>query len=238
MNYNRPKTSSLNPVRFAFVALSLLLITACEQNRKPEATKSPFSRADFSGNWEMNFGLNDSVEAKLENYFYRMRKAAERQAGGVERRTSAQQGYIGSGSTVIAMARFVEQITRTQVISIEQPHSDIHIDREGTFSLDCQFGEDGLQTYSNLFGEEACGWIRHHLVFRLSLPEGLKIQHRLTLSSDGQQMNIATTMTSDKAPEPFTLNRAYMRFEGLPENYQCEQTVTRGKVCSLATGTR
>ncbi|TQV85141.1 hypothetical protein FKG94_02840 [Exilibacterium tricleocarpae] len=188
----------------------------------------------------MDYSLNDDVRAKLDNYFYRMRRAAERQdpQRGLERRGMIIGGYAGSAATVVDMARFVEQITRITTMDIEQTYDSISIEREGTFSLDCRFDDSKQQTHDNPFGKELCGWDGHQLVFYLSLPGGMDLQQRLTLSRDGRQMNVATTLRLDQAPEPFTLNRAYMRFEGLPNHYNCEQTVTRGKVCSLATDTQ
>ena len=218
---------------------ALLLSSACGHNpRQSEAFRQPV-RADFSGAWEMDYSLNDDVRARLENYLYRLRKAAERQSTqrGIEVRGGIPGGYSGSAATVADMARFVEQVSRITVIEIAQTYDTVHIEREGTFSLDCHFGDDRPQTHDNRFGREICGWDGHQLVFRLSLPEGMVLQHRLTLSADGQQMNIATTLRLQQAPEPFTLNRAYMRFDGLPRNFNCEQTVSRGKVCSLSAGT-
>lgn len=232
---NRSVLTGLSRVSIMLITISLLLV-ACSQSPEKASSRPPL-RGDFSGNWEMDYSLNDSVEARLENYFYRLRKAMARknnQSGG-ERSSGLSVGGSRVASTVFSMARFVEQISRTVVLDIEQTYNAIHIDREDTFSLDCYFGENGLHVYENMFGEEICGWDGHQLIFQLSLPEGLKVQHRLTLSSDGEQLNIATTLISDKAPEPFTLNRAYMRFEKSPERFRCEQTVTRGKVCTLSS---
>ena len=226
------KTRRLQYTAATLIVAGSLLLAACTQQPQPQQNFRQPVRADFSGSWEMDYSLNDDVQSRLENYFYRMRRAAERQnpQRGLDRRI----GPPGGASTVVAMARFVEQITRIVVMDIEQTYNAIHIDREGTFSLDCEFGDDKPQIYENRFGTEVCGWDGHQLVFRLSLPEGMSLQHRLTLSRDGQQMNIATTVMLAQAPEPFTLNRAYMRFEGLPQ-HNCEQTVSRGKVCSLAS---
>ncbi len=239
MAANTRKTHMMKSSLSIVVALGIVLASACAQNHKSQVFRAAL-RSDFSGAWEMDYSLNDSVQAKVNNYLYRMRKEAQRQSPhpGMDSQTTPLKGYSGYAATLVAMAQFVEEITRIAVINIEQSYNAIHIEREGTFSFDCQFDDDSLQSYDTVFGKEVCGWDGHQLVFLLRLPEGVTLQHRLTLSSDGQQMNVATTVMSGKAFEPFTLNRAYMRFDGVPKNYHCEQTVTKGKVCSLAPATK
>ncbi len=200
----------------------------------PLAKNAMVLPANFNGSWEMDYVLNDSVEAKLDTYFYRMRRRMERQSG---RQMESERGTASvnqrSAQTVLAMAQFVEKISRPQVMDIEQTVSDIRVEREGTFALTCQFGDRAMQALDNPFGTEVCGWDGHQLVFQLRLPEGLVVQQRLTLSQDGQQINVATTMMSDQAPEPFTLNRSYSKFDKRHQGFECEQTVRKGKVCTL-----
>ncbi len=140
-------------ITITLIIVSVLLV-ACSQSPEKTRKRLPL-RGDFSGSWEMDYSLNDSVEARLENYFYRLRKAMSRnnsQSGG-ERSSGISMGGSRVASTVFSMARFVEQISRTVVLDIEQTYNAIHIDREDTFSLDCYFGEDGLHVYENMFGK-------------------------------------------------------------------------------------
>ena len=214
------------------IAMTLLL-SACQSNELQTPTRK-IVRADFSGSWEMDFSLNDSVEAKLDAYFYRLRRQLARQSNNRQYESRADIPINNSTArTVIAMAQFVERISRTQVMDISQTYADIVIERENTFTLNCEFAEAGLQVRNNPFGTEVCGWDGHQLIFHLKLPEGLAVQHRMTLSSDGSQLNVATTMISDRAPEPFTLNRSYSKFERRDRGYECEQTVEKGKVCRV-----
>ncbi|WP_439133350.1 hypothetical protein [Pseudomaricurvus sp.] len=193
-------------------------------------------RTDLSGSWEMDYSLNDSVEGKLDAYFYRMRRTLSRQSDGRQlERGSMPSIHPGTAQTVIAMAQFVERISRVQVMDIEQTYTDIRVDREGTFSLDCDFPSQGLEQTDNPFATEVCGWDGHQLVFQLRLPEGLLVQQRFSLAASGDQINVATTMMSDRAPEPFTLNRSYSRFDKRSRGYTCEQTVSKGKVCTLTS---
>lgn len=211
------------------------LLVGC-QSQQGEIKARKAMRADFSGNWEMDYSLNDSVEAKLDAYFYRMRRSVSRQADGRQFESGrAAPINPGTAQTVLAMAQFVEKISRVQVMDIEQTYTDIRVDREGTFSLNCHFPTQGLEQTNNPFATEVCGWDGHQLVFQLRLPEGLLVQQRFSLSSGGDQINVATTMISDRAPEPFTLNRSYSRFDKRNRGFTCEQTVQKGKVCTLSS---
>lgn len=218
-------------------ALSSLLSACSHNSGKPEALR-PIERVDFSGNWEIDYSLKDGVQEKLENYFYRLRKKAERSGQPGVRADAGGLGLtrIGGRSskahTVLAMAQFVDEVSRIVVMSIDQTYNAIHIEREETFSLDCEYGEEKPQTFDNGFGEERCGWDGDELVFQLKLPEGLTLQHRFSLMATGEHMKVATTLYYDHASQPFTLYRAYKRFEGVPNPYHCVQTLSKGKVCS------
>lgn len=216
-----------------------LLVSACGQNPTQPQPAQPIKRVDFSGHWELDYSLKDGVQERLENNFYRLRKEAERQGGASVRAdgrlsvgTGGGRGLSARAETVLAMAQFVDEVSRIVVMSVDQTYNAIHIEREETFSLDCEYGEEKPQTFDNNFGQERCGWDGDELVFQLSLPEGLTLLHRFSLLSTGEHMKVTTTLYYDKAAEPFSLSRAYRRFEGVPNPYQCVQTLTKGKVCT------
>jgi len=218
-------------------ALMAILLSGCQTKSGLEAPRKPL-RADFSGSWEMDYSLNDSLEGKLDQYFYAMRRQMQRQSGtaGADRRQGQSYAQMPNANTVVAMARFADQITRaTTTLDIEQTYNHINVEREDSFALACEFGENEFDPYENLFGKEVCGWDGHQLVFHLNLPGGVAIQHRLTLGPKGEKLNVATTIYNDQVARPFTLNRVYMHFERLPSDFQCKQTVTKGKVCSLVS---
>lgn len=218
----------------ALAVLSCVLVACSSPQGEIKARKAV--RADLSGNWEMDYSLNDSVEAKLDAYFYRMRRTLSRQSDSRQFESGRMSSINpGTAQTVLSMAQFVEKISRVQVMDIKQTYNDIGIDREGTFSLNCHFPTQGLEHRDNPFATEVCGWDGHQLVFQLRLPEGLVVQQRFSLAANGDQINVATTMISDRAPEPFTLNRSYSRFDQRNRGYTCEQTVRKGKVCTLSS---
>ena len=82
------------------------------------------------------------------------------------------------------------------------------------------------------FGTDICGWNGHELVLELRLPEGLSIQHIITMGAAGQKLLIATTVVSSQVSFPFSLNRVYNRFEPGESGFQCQETLTRGRVCT------
>ncbi len=217
----------------AMTIVTGLSLVGCQSQQLDIPTRETI-RSDFSGSWEMDYSLNDSIEAKVDAYFYRMRRQLARQSNNRNYESRSDIPINNSTArTVIAMAQFVDRISRTQVMDITQSYAEIEVERENTFTLHCSFEDNGLHVSTNLFGAEACGWDGHQLIFHLKLPEGLSVQHRMTLSSNGSQMNVATTMTSDRAPEPFTLNRSYSKFDRQDRGYQCKQTVEKGKVCHV-----
>jgi hypothetical protein len=125
-----------------------------------------------------------------------------------------------------------ELITRSSLLEIEQADQWIRVKREETFALSCEFHPGQLHSVETPFGTEVCGWEAHQLVFRILLPEGLSIQHVMTLGPQGQRLNIATTVVSDQVSYPFTLNRVFNRFVPGSRGYRCKQTLSRGRVCT------
>jgi len=128
--------------------------------------------------------------------------------------------------------RFADMITQTPLLEIEQDERSIRIRREDDSDLTCEFHLGELHVVETPFGKEACGWQGHQLVFRLLLPDGLRIQHVLTAGANGQKLNVATTVATDQVTRPFTLNRVYDRFVPGENGFSCEMTLTRGNVCT------
>ena len=137
-----------------------------------------------------------------------------------------------SGASIIGLAKMADLITASQLLEIVQKKNDILIKREDNFALTCEFYNGVSQTQQTIFGTETCGWNSHQLQFRMFLPDGLSIQHILSLGSTGDRLRIATTVYSDQVSYPFTVNRVYNRYEPDRGGIRCEMTLTRGKVCT------
>jgi hypothetical protein len=69
-------------------------------------------------------------------------------------------------------------------------------------------------------------------VSHLILPDGLQVTHRFTVSADREQLRVVTTVSSSAARMPVTLRRYYKKFERLPPDFNCIETLTMKRVCS------
>ncbi len=214
-----------------------LLLTACGSepvSRSQEPLPQPVVR-DFSGSWEMDYGRSDNVDQKLNSMYREWQRLMARQSRGDER-AAARMAAMGTNfRRLVDTARLADMITSSQVLEIEQTPDDIEITREDNFALSCVFLEGEPELVIDELGLEICGWDAHQLVFRIQLPDGLDIQHRMSMSEDSQRLHIATRVNSRYA-SPFTINRFYFRFDPLPENYECEYTLSRGNVCQTGNG--
>jgi len=221
------------------ILLPLASLAACGSS---PALKEPVAprdlSVDFSGSWELNYSRSDNLNNKLDSIYKELRRQAERraQSGSTElsRRGSAGAASADvsrSMSTIVPLAQLADYITTSQVIEIEQSETDIVVDREDTFALSCRFDEYATEVVTDDLGSEWCGWDAHQMLFRVALPEGTDIRHRMTVAPDGQQLQITTTVLRGNG-RSFSLNRIYSRFEPIPPGYECEYTLSRGNVCS------
>lgn len=217
----------------------LTLLCACAGSERKPIGATPHAGVDFSGAWALDYGQSDNIQTRLNGLVRELQRDAERRAqGSGELRSPGAALMMGgaggtnSGASVIGLARMADLITQSQLLDIEQTPERIRVQREESFALGCDF-HDGVSTVVETpLGSEFCGWDGHQLLFAIALPEGLSIRHRLTLGPDGQRLQIATTVISDRVSYPFTLNRVYQRMEEGEAGYRCKQTLTRGRVCT------
>jgi hypothetical protein len=215
----------------------LCALTGCgAQDERPTGLDGDSSRAvDFSGYWELDYGRSDNIQLELDGLLRELRRQAERRQQGVQQGPGATM-VVGSGgnngASILGLARMADLVTQSALLEIEQDPVEIAVKREGNFALQCEFHPGQYHRVDTPFGTEICGWNDHQLVFRVLLPEGLKIQHVMTLGTGGELLNIATTVVSDQVSRPFTLNRVFVRYEPGDSGYRCEMTLTRGRVCT------
>ncbi len=230
---------------FSATALLLVFVLLCGCGSPP--AKRPGLQGDnskavnFSGSWELDYSQSDNTQQKLDSVVGELNREAQRRAQG-----NMQQGPVGgvitagsgfdSGSSILGLARMADLITQSPVLEIVQDEHKILVKREEDFALSCEFYPGEYRKVETPFGIEACGWNAHQLVFKLLLPEGLSIQHVMTIGAAGQKLNIATTVVSSQVSFPFTLNRVYNRFQPGDSGFKCQETLTRGRVCT--TGSR
>lgn len=220
-----------------FVLLSALLGGCASQPEVEHVLRGENRQAvDFSGSWELDYSQSDNIQEEFDSLVRDLRRQAERRQRGMNQGPGAGVvvggGGANSGVSVVGLARMADLITQSPLLEVEQGEHKIRVKREENFSLVCEFHASQGQTVETPFGTEICGWNGHQLVFRMLLPEGLSIQHVMTMGASGQKLNIATTVVSDQVSYPFTLDRVYNRFVPGQSGYRCTITLTKGKVCT------
>jgi len=225
----------------AFLVMCVLLCGCGSPPAKRPGLQGDNSQAvNFSGSWEMDYSQSDNTQEKLDSVVRELNREAERRA---QSQGNMQQGPVGggmiigaggvnSGSSILGLARMADLITQSPLLEVVQDAHKIRVKREEDFALACDFYPGALNKVETPFGTELCGWKDHQLVFKLLLPDGLSIQHVMTMGAAGQKLLIATTVISDQVSFPFSLNRVYNRFKPGDSGFSCEETLTRGRVCT------
>jgi hypothetical protein len=230
-----PFSSRSRLVHLVYVVLLAAACSSSETVLEGQGSKP----VDFSGSWELDYSQSDNIQAELDSMVRELRRQAERRNRNAAMTNQSPGaalvlggGSENSGDSIIGLARMAELITRPPLLEIEQDERDITVKREESFALSCEFHAGQLHSVETPFGTEVCGWDGHQLVFRILLPEGLRIQHVLTLGPQSRRLNIATTVVSDQVSYPFTVNRVFNRFVPGNRGYRCTQTLSRGRVCT------
>jgi hypothetical protein len=186
--------------------------------------------ADFSGSWERDYSRGDDVNQVLRDIYYYLSRTS------ADRAYTTRPGPVRPSSrdmqSISALARLAELITRPQVLTISQNDQEITVDRKDDFSLLCAFYDGVAKGTESDYGAEICGWDGAQLVSHLILPDGLQVTHRFTVSADRQQLRVVTTVASNTARVPVTLTRFYRKFERLPPDFNCIETLSMKRVCS------
>lgn len=182
---------------------------------------------NLSGSWERDYSRGDDAQTTLNMV---LRRAS---------RPAPDTGYPGNNpyptqdlSKIVALAQLAELITRPDVLTIEQSEYEVSIARKDDFTLLCEFYEGLAKRTQSDYGTEVCNWNGTRLESHLILPDGLLVSHRFTMSSDGQNLHVSTTVSSDSTSTPFTLNRYYVKFERPESEFNCIETLSMKRVCS------
>jgi hypothetical protein len=215
----------------AVVAAALGLLTAaCSSQPVPDSGTRSFSGGmpvDLSGSWERDYSRGDDAQAVLNSMLRRISRPAP------------DTSYPGSAaqpapdlSKIVALARLAELITRPDVLTITQSDYEISIARKDDFSMLCEFYEGYAKRTQSDYGTEVCNWNGNRLESHLILPDGLLVSHRFTISANGQNLHVSTTVSSGASRTPFTLNRVYMKFDAPESDFNCVETLSMKRVCS------
>jgi hypothetical protein len=237
----------MNPSRrrstpYGLLLVLCLFIAGCSSSavqKKPQAINQAEYVVDFSGFWELDYSKSDNIQDNLNALVRDVRKQNQQraQAAGVYQQAVGGMiiggpGDTNSGASIIGLAQMADLVTQSQLLEITQDEHKIKVKREEDFALTCEFYLGQYHTVETPLGSEICGWNRHQLIFKIVLPEGLTIQHVLSLGPDRQWMNIATTVISDRVTSPFTVNRVYARYQPRDDGYHCKMTISKGRVCT------
>jgi len=221
-------------LRTRSISIVFLLVTACAKQPVILEEVQYFvgdMPADFSGSWERNYALDDQVTAVLREAYNRLARSVPEQ-----RYPGTPPGLATPSSndtaSLLALARLAEEITRPDELTIAQNEHEISVARKDDFSLQCAFYDGVTTSIENDYGTEICGWDGQQLVSHLILPDGLQVTHRFTISSDGLQMRIVTTVSSSSSRVPFTLRRFYSKFRRPRSDFNCIETLSMKRVCS------
>ncbi len=201
-------------------------------------------RPIFAGSWERDFLRSDSWDTELERLLLIREEALER----MRRQSSADiaLGQVPSGlggggrrggANVVDLARLAEYISRQTTLTITQTRSEVRIAREGDATLICGVEDGAMPSFSSTHGSEICGWDRNQLVFQTRLPDDLVIMHRFSVSSDGKLLSMVISISS-RGGEPFNLRQSFNRYEAPAEEFDCELTISRGRVCNQTSRSR
>ncbi len=199
-------------------------------------------RLNFSGNWEKDFARSDQWEDELNRQLtLRQEQAALQQAGirsGTGPSVSLGNLNVGRrssrGASLIQMAQLAEYVNRQNTMRIIQDRDQVRIERDGEAPLICGI-EDGAQnTFQSAHGDEICGWENQQLIFVISLPGNVVIQHRFSVDSNRESLRMVTSINSNGGT-PFNLIQAFNRYDAPADELNCIVTVSRGRVCSQVT---
>ena len=198
-------------------------------------------RLNFSGSWEKDFARSDKWEEELTRMMGLRQERAVRQRSGIGTFSgpSVSLGNINLNSrrgraNIVDLARLAEYISRQSTMDIIQDRNEVRIERRGEAPLICSTATGLTETFTGPHGSESCGWDRQQLLFEISLPENLFITHRFSVSADGTQLQMLTSVQSG-GNIPFNLRQTFSRYDAPPDQFNCIQTISRGRVCSQRT---
>ncbi len=224
-------------LRLQIILVFCASLVACSQQPTRSSAESDFTRlvpADLSGSWERDYWRGDDVNRALDRWFRRLRRAAPdlRPAGITDLDNAGTITTRGDVTTILALARLADEITRFRTFSISQSENEISVEREDDFDIFCEFYDEVAQGAITNYGVEICGWNGDQFISRLILSGGLLVSHRFTVAPDSLSLNVATTVSSTTTGMSFTLSRFYSKYEQSPSQFDCIDTLSRNRVCT------
>ena len=222
--------------RSGLTAALLLLLAGCAQQPTIDSETLSYEGAmpaNFDGSWERDYSRGSDVQYELRRLYNQMYRAAQQRAA-----TGGYPGNVDVGisakdaSSIQALAQLADEITRPDVLTISQNEYEITVERKDDFAMLCEFFGGVSKGTESVYGSEVCGWDGDQLVSYLTLPDGLTVIHRFTISDDRNYLRVVTTVASTAYRLPFTLSRFYSKFEPASSDFNCVETLSMKRVCS------
>jgi hypothetical protein len=185
--------------------------------------------ADFSGYWQRNYARDEDINGALEAAYRKLERSLPQ--GGPPGASAGPSSR--DFNALVALARLAEKITRPDEIAISQTEHEITVQRKDDYTMLCAFYDDAAKATVNPYGQEVCGWDGKDLINQLTLPGGLQITNRFTVSDDRKELRVFTVVASSTSRVPFTINRFYKRYDRLPPDFHCIETLSMKRVCSI-----
>ena len=229
------------PLRsWSTVALCLVIAACTQQPTRVTAVSSDQSSmpANLSGLWGRDYFRGDDVNEALNRWFQRLRRGTPdlRPAGLPELDNAGTIASSQDVNSILALARLADEITRPRYFTISQTEHEISVERENDFDISCEFYDGVAQGAKTPYGEEICGWAGDQFISRLILPGGLLVSHRFTVAPEGDELHVATTVSSRNTGMSFTLSRFYIKYEPSSPLFTCVDTLSRNRVCTTEEG--
>lgn len=225
----------LNPSRYISPILLILLLfteSSLAQQDIVGLPPDPDAKPNFEGSWQKDYRRSDDVEQKLNLTLANLRRQYERAQGRADTNISVGQ-TSNRGTSIVDLARFAELISRHNDIYITQTGDEVRIKRDGEADLVCHTGDEFIRSDSGRLGSEACGWSGDQLLFQINLPGSISVLYRFSVSDDRNDLNLQKRISSGDNMA-FDLEEYFTRYETMSQQYECIQTLTRGRVCSRA----
>ena len=210
----------------------LILVAACNTDPVQQEITRVASPVDMTGNWELDYAKSDNLQDQLNAVARQIRLEAARR----EQLAKEGRGFAGAPlpgrRDLITLARLAEIITEPTLLEVIQAEGRIRVKRDNSFALVCETDGSEVSVTTDLLGEQRCGWDSSQLFFMLNLQEGLEVTHRLSQSGEGDMLLLVTSVDTPNTRFPLIVRQFYKRYD--PENlgFQCERSLTKGKICT------
>jgi len=190
-----------------FTALVAIILGGCGT---PSGSIRAPGNIDLSGNWHLNPGQSDSLDALLASVKdeldpplrFRVPPAGDEGTGRIR---SRRDEFVGPPRTkeLASLLSQPDDLTVTQ-----SPRDLVTKGVDGTRQYG--FGESSVVSIVDGLGDQRAGWVKNQFVVTIRATDGRRIEHRLGLTADRRQLQIVTSVSGGGLPS-VRMTRVYDR---------------------------